>query len=264
MSRQRNDILSDLRLANFNKEPLKRRFELLLELDADREGANKDDIIAHADKRLIEMCDGIRHISEDDTESHATDIIELYNEYERYNSHPVISRALRQSLRSVYEGIIQPYKVVVDKVDEGNLGELRCLFEQVPQVDWGTEDAFQQANRAITDYEKIRQRCDKTKWYIQRRQAQAEELKREINSTIEGIKLEELRRRFEQVPGVDWSSDGAYQQGTKALEDYGNILQELKTEWHTSKEQARKLEDIITTKFKEIEAKTIQARRKRS
>jgi len=260
--RERQDILSDFRLANFNKSLLKSRLALLLELDTNGGGANKDDIATHAGQRIIEMYEEIKLLNQENVEHYAT-IKEFGSEWRSYNSHPVINKEHHPELNTVYELLNPLYAFVTGKEEDAKLEALRRQFEQVQvsPIDWNDNNWTQQVEQTISACRKILLECAK-KWQVN--SEQAENLKRDIYNTIEGIKLEELCRRFKKIQDVDWTREDAYQQGTNVLKDYGNILEEVKKEWHTCKDQANELKNIIITKSKEIEAKTIQARRKRS
>lgn len=186
MARQRNDILSDLRLANFNKEPLKHRLALLLELNE-----NDDDIVAHAGERLIEMHDAVQSIKEENIENHANIIKELVAEFKIYAAHPAIKQTLRPTLRPFRDTLEPLWGIIITKEEDNKLAELRHQFEQVSSVDWNSTDWLQKANQTISVYIKILKACERT-WHAH--SEQVGELKYEIENIVNNIRTEVMRR----------------------------------------------------------------------
>ena len=201
MSRHRNDILSDLRLANFHREPLKYRLALLLKLtenQSDIDDLAKSDIADHVRERLVEMDDEIRKIkndfSEANAEDHAAAIETLVEEYRMCDKHPVIKnlrKEYRERWKIAYDALQPLWTIVQAKKEDDILQTLWLRFEQVPDVDW-TGDWLIQTNRAFDAYKKIRRECDERTWIVRREQA--EELKREIDNKTNRLRTEINKR----------------------------------------------------------------------
>jgi len=160
MARHRNDILSELRLANFNKSPLKGRLALLLELNE-----NEDDIIAHAGERLIEMHDEIKPISVENVENHTAAVKTFVAEFKMYAQHSGITKKHREGLLYISNALKPLQEIVLCKEEDAKLKELCRRFEQVPPVDWNDKNWYQNAERTRMVYEKILQKCERT-WYL--------------------------------------------------------------------------------------------------
>ena len=186
MARHRNDILFDLRLANFYRDSLKVRLALLLELNE-----NENDIAAHAGERLAEMDEEISRISEIDAENRAIAIRELVAEYETYRQYPIIKTKHTREWKHTHEVLKPLWMTIITKEEGDKLAELQQQFEQVLPVDWNHTAWLQQANQTISIYNKILKACERT-W--QARSEQAAELKCEIENTIKNIRTEVMRR----------------------------------------------------------------------
>lgn len=195
MAPQRNDILSELRLANFNRSPLKIRLELLLKLNAIGE-KNEGDIADHAGRRLIEMDDEIKPISEENAENHAAEIKKWIDEIILYSKYPIIEKEHHQRLKSVRKALKPLQNTVIGKEEDHKLEELRYQFKQVPPVDWNSNDWLRNADQTIRTYKEIKEKHDATTWHV--RKDNAEKLKHEIDTTIERIEGDAIRRRRSQ------------------------------------------------------------------
>lgn len=250
MARQRSDILSDLRLANFNRSPLKVRLALLLELNE-----NDDDIVAHAGERLVEMHDEIRVINKDSAESHAVAIREFVSEYETYRRHAAIKAKYHQDLKHTRDDLKPLWNIILGKEEDNRLEGLRLQFEQVPSVDWNSSGWIQNAEQAISICRKILQECEQT-WVA--RDEQAEELKREIGNAVEKNKLEKLRRQYEQMPPINGDGSEWMQNANQTLRNYRSILQECETTWHVYNTQAEDLKREINKTVSRIQDEMIR------
>ena len=191
MERKKDSILAKLRLANFNRAPLRIRLALLFELN-EIGVSNEDDIVAHVTKRLIEMCeeiDKIRQISEDNAENHAADIEELYKDFKHYSQHSV-TKNFYQEFDAIYNDLYPLCVLVIGAKEDKKLEELRHRFEQVPPVDWNSSDWLKNANRNLADYQKFQQETERT-WQV--RSEQADKLKFEIENAANIIRTEVMR-----------------------------------------------------------------------